>query len=70
MRRGLRFEKDSGMIDMEMKELLEEQNALMKLYEEVEAESDQYKNFQGVLNLLDEQAESNRCLLEGRWLDG
>lgn len=58
------------MIDMEMKELLEEQNALMKLYEEVEAESDQYKNFQGVLNLLDEQAESNRCLLEGRWLDG
>lgn len=58
------------MNDIQRAELEEEQNVLMKLYEEVESEPDEYKHFQDVLNLLDERAESNRCLLEGRWLDG
>lgn len=58
------------MNDIQRAELEEEQNVLMKLYEEVESEPDEYNDFQGLLNLLDGRAELNRCLLEGRWLDG
>ncbi len=58
------------MTDMQMKELQEQQDALAELYAAVEADPEEYKHFQGLLNLLDGQAELNRCLLEGRWSDG
>lgn len=58
------------MIDSERGKLGAEQDILMKMYEEVEAEPEEYKNFRGLLNLLDERAELNRCDLEGRWLNG
>lgn len=56
---------------MNNREKLEaEQDVLMKMYAEVEAEPEKYKDSRGLLDLLDERAELNRCDLEGRWLNG
>lgn len=58
------------MNDSEREKLGAEQDVLMKMYAEVEAEPEKYKDSQGLLGLLDERAELNRCDLEGRWLNG
>lgn len=55
--------------DAERRELEEEQNILMQMYTEVEVEPEKYKDSEGVLVLLCDRMESNRCVLEGRWLE-
>lgn len=57
------------MIDSERKKLEEEQGILMEMYADVEVEPEKYKDYQGLLNLLDNRAERNRCVLDGRWTD-
>ena len=54
----------------ERTDLEEEQEILAEMYLEVESNPDKYKNFQGMLDLLDDRMECNRCLLEGGWQDG
>ncbi len=56
------------MIDAERAGLIEEQNILMKLYEEVEADPERYgDDYQSKLNCFDNQADYIRGLLDGRW---
>lgn len=58
------------MTDIERKDLEAEQDILMKIYEEVESEPEKYKDFQKILDFLDDRAEYIRGILEGGWQDG
>lgn len=58
------------MADAERKDLEAEQEILMKIYVEVEMEPEKYKNFQRILDFLDDRMERIRCIFEGRWADG
>lgn len=55
------------MTDERKKALEELQAYYMKQYVEVEAQPEDYENFQNILDDLDDKAEYVRGLLEGRW---
>ena len=57
------------MTDIERKDLEAEQDILMQMYAEIEMEPEKYKDSEGMLVVLCDRMESNRCILEGRWLE-